>query len=128
MMRRVARTAGQTVGREHAHEADPVDLSRLLRAYREGPFRLSRVEEVKRRKDRVRRMICNPAVKSTRFPQTLACRQRPRKNPKSLANTFGRFEFDVSSVSNTTASLPDPFARCSRQAIASSRTFLISRS
>src|SRR5262249_14089331 len=37
MMRRVARTAGQTVGREHAHEADPVDLSRLLRARRERP-------------------------------------------------------------------------------------------
>jgi len=37
MMRRVARTAGQTVGREHAHEADPVDLSRLLRAHRERP-------------------------------------------------------------------------------------------
>src|SRR5262249_176139 len=26
---------GQTVGREHAHEADPVDLGRLLRARRE---------------------------------------------------------------------------------------------
>src|SRR5262249_51736717 len=39
MMRRVARTAGQTVGREHAHEADPVDLSRLLRARRERPRR-----------------------------------------------------------------------------------------
>src|SRR5215468_11382150 len=39
MMRRVARTAGQTVGREHAHEAYPVDLSRLLRASRERPHR-----------------------------------------------------------------------------------------
>ena len=38
-MRRVARTAGQTVGREDAHEADPVDLSRLLRAGRQRPRR-----------------------------------------------------------------------------------------
>src|SRR6516162_7100760 len=45
MMRRVARTAGQTVGREHAHEADPVDLSRLLRAYRERPRRRRAAEQ-----------------------------------------------------------------------------------
>src|SRR5262249_25255315 len=55
MMRRVARTAGQTVGREDAHEADPVDLSRLLRAYRERPRRRRAAEQ----RDELRLFPCS---------------------------------------------------------------------